>query len=242
MSDTDDLFDAAGGWSGRFRFDERVVRVFPDMIHRSVPGYELLIPLAGMLARRYAQDGSMLFDLGCSLGATTLAMRQAVRASIGGIVAVDSSPSMVHRARELISRDPGEVPVEVREEDIRCTEIVNASVVALNFTLQFVEPGERLDLLERIGSGLLDGGVLILSEKIRFPDALSQSLQDQWHHDFKQAKGYSNLAIAGKRAALEQVLRADAETVHIERLHQAGFKKVERWFQCFSFCSYLAMK
>ena len=69
----DNLFTKSRATSSGFRFDEQVVKVFPDMITRSVPGYELVVPMIGMLARRYAQPGSRIYDLGCSLGAATLA-------------------------------------------------------------------------------------------------------------------------------------------------------------------------
>ena len=78
--DRDKLYSDGGEAAGSFVFDERVVRVFPDMIARSVPGYALVVPMTGMLARRYAQENTTLYDLGCSLGASTLAMRAAVRA------------------------------------------------------------------------------------------------------------------------------------------------------------------
>ena len=79
MNEKDDIFDSGILKTEDFVFDERVVRVFPDMINRSVPGYALVVPMTGMLARRYAQDQTNLYDLGCSLGAVSLAMRSAVR-------------------------------------------------------------------------------------------------------------------------------------------------------------------
>lgn len=240
--DRDKLYSDGGEAAGSFVFDERVVRVFPDMIARSVPGYALVVPMTGMLARRYAQENTTLYDLGCSLGASTLAMRAAVRARRTRIVAVDSSAAMVERCRELLVVDPGTIPVEVMQADIRSVAIENASVVAMNFTLQFIDPADRAALLGRIAAGLQPGGALILSEKICFADATSQALQTDWHHDYKRAKGYSELEIAGKRSALEKVLEAETEGLHRERLLAAGFSRVERWFQCFGFCSYLAIR
>ena len=57
-----------------FRFDEEVAAVFPDMIERSVPGYGTVVGICAVLAKRFSQEGSHLYDLGCSLGATSLAM------------------------------------------------------------------------------------------------------------------------------------------------------------------------
>ena len=242
MSEKDTLFSDGAGWAGRFVFDEKVVRVFPDMIGRSVPGYDLVVPMTGMFARHYAQPGSQIYDLGCSLGACTLAMRSAVNVRPVEIVAVDSSPAMIEACSNHIAQDPGDIPVEVVKSDIRDIAIRNASVVVMNYTLQFIDPADRDELLRHVFAGLLDGGVLILSEKIRFPVAEEQASQTDWHESFKRAKGYSELEIAGKRAALENVLQAETERAHRERLRAAGFRRVDRWFQCFGFCSYLACK
>jgi tRNA (cmo5U34)-methyltransferase len=244
MTEKDRIYESAISAIPDFVFDERVVRVFPDMVNRSIPGYGLIVPLAGLLARRYAQDDSTLYDLGCSLGAVALAMSQSVQAKGTRIVAVDKSPAMVARLRQVLASPAGagRIPVQAVCADVLDTPIEDASVVALNFTLQFVEPGSRARLLAGIASGLRPGGVLLLSEKIRFADAPEQELQTNWHHDFKRAQGYSELEIARKRDALENVMRPDTLQQHAERLRAAGFSNVYKWFQAFNFVSLLAFR
>jgi tRNA (cmo5U34)-methyltransferase len=238
----DNLFAESRAVTSGFQFDEQVVRVFPDMIVRSVPGYELIIPMLGMLARRYAQPDSKIYDLGCSLGAASLAMAHAVNTSGNHIVAVDNSPAMVTRCRQMLARLELPLPVEVVLQDIQQTGIENASVVVLNFTLQFLDKDQRQALIDRIASGLRPGGVVLISEKIRFEDPGEDSDQAAWHHDFKRTQGYSELEIAQKRDALENVLVPETEETHFERLKQAGLQRPCRWFQCFSFASYIAFK
>jgi tRNA (cmo5U34)-methyltransferase len=242
MSQKDTIFQQEIAHAGDFVFDERVVRVFPDMINRSVPGYGLVVPMIGLLARRYAQENSFLYDLGCSLGAASLAMSHAVSSNSAKIVAVDNSADMISRFRQMTEETTGGLPIDIRHQDIRDTEIKRASVVVLNFTLQFVELQDRLELLQRIFNGLLPGGVLILSEKLCFEDPLEQQRQTDWHHDFKRAQGYSELEISGKREALENVLQPETERTHLSRLRQAGFAERYRWFQGFSFASFVAIK
>ena len=241
MSDAkDNLFANSRAATTGFRFDEKVVRVFPDMISRSVPGYDLVVPMVGMLARRYAQPGSNIYDLGSSLGATSLAMALAIKDKDVGIIAVDNSSAMVTRCRQLVAENETTVPVEVRLENVLDTHIENASVVVLNFTLQFLDRGQRQGLVNRIAKGLRPGGALIISEKICFENAGEQDDQTNWHHDFKRTQGYSELEIAQKRNALEDVLQPDSEHRQVERLLQAGLVNPRRWFQCFSFASYIA--
>lgn len=229
-----------------FAFDQAVARVFPDMIKRSVPGYAETVAMSGIIAGRYARPGSNLYDLGCSLGAVTLAMRHGVqaageRAEGCRIIGVDNSDSMIERAEHYIALDEASVPVTMTCADILDYPLENASVTALNFVLQFIEPNKRFDLLSRIAQATLPGGALILSEKIRF-DPWEQVMQDELHLDFKRANGYSELEIAQKRSAIENVLIPEAHDEHIERLRDAGFFRVIRWYQCFNFVSYLAVK
>lgn len=225
-----------------FRFDDRVAAVFPDMIKRSVPGYNTIIHMIGQIAERYAQSGTQLYDLGCSLGAATLAMRHRITTAETRIVAIDNSQSMLDRCRALLADDPGKVPVDLVLGDIQDITIQQASVSVLNFTLQFIPLNERRALLSRIAAGTVSGGVLILSEKIAFEDPEHQELMTELHHNFKRSNGYSDLEIAQKRTALENVLIPETLKIHQQRLREAGFRSVDCWFQCFNFASLIAFK
>lgn len=225
-----------------FAFDERVASVFPDMIRRSVPGYGDIIAMLGLFAERYAVEGSNLYDLGCSLGAATLSLRRRISSDNCRIIAIDNAEAMVERCRENIANDLSPTPVEVRCGDIRDVAVENASVVVLNFTLQFLPPDERLTLLQRVHAGLLPGGVLILSEKIRFADEHRQQFEESMHLAFKRANGYSALEISQKRQALENVLVPETIEEHRSRLATAGFAHSDPWFQAFNFASIAAFK
>ncbi len=229
-----------------FSFDEQVVGVFADMINRSVPGYGTVIKSLGILAARYAQPDSLCYDLGCSLGAATLAMHQQVRQPNCRFIAVDNSPAMIQRCREHLqvaaTLEDDEPRIDLVCADIHDIEIVNASVVVMNFTLQFIAPDQRQALLHKVYQGLKPGGVLLLSEKIAFDDQTSQQRLTDWHHDFKRANGYSDLEISQKRSALEQVMRPESRALHRQRLSDVGFDDVQPWFQCFNFASMVAFK
>lgn len=243
MTDShDSLFSEPLGRIEGFTFDEQVARVFPDMLRRSVPGYNTIVAQSGSLAERYATPGSRVYDLGCSLGATTLAMRQRIRTPDCRIIAVDNSEAMITRCRDAIAEDTATVPVDVVLGDIAEVAFEQASVVAMNFTLQFFAPEQRLALLTRIADGMLPGGALILSEKIAFSDPGQQVLHTEMYHSFKRANGYSDLEISQKRTALENVLVPDTLPSHYERLSEAGFRSAEVWFQCFNFVSMIALR
>ncbi|RAU43269.1 MULTISPECIES: carboxy-S-adenosyl-L-methionine synthase CmoA [unclassified Pseudomonas] len=228
-----------------FAFNEDVVRVFPDMIKRSVPGYPTIVENLGVLATQFAQPHSVLYDLGSSLGAVTQALRRHVRTDDCRVIAVDNSAAMVERCREYLNAQNSMhqelLPVEVIESDILALDFKPASVVALNFTLQFIAPEQRLELLTRIRQCLLPGGALILSEKLRFEDDDQQVLLTDLHVAFKRANGYSELEIAQKRSAIENVMKPDSLEQHRERLLAAGFSSVVPWFQCLNFASLIAL-
>ena len=75
-----------------------------------------------------------------------------------------------------------------------------------------------------------------------FDDEPHNELMIELHHNFKRANGYSDLEIAQKRSALEQVLLPESLATHRSRLRHAGFSSVDVWFQCFNFASLIAIK
>jgi len=149
---------------------------------------------------------------------------------------------MVKKCRARIKEDTFPVPVKLICADIQDVVIEKASIVVLNFTLQFIEPEKREALLNKICSGMVLGGVLILSEKVSFEDRQEEALNIEMHHAFKKAHGYSNLEISQKRTALEKVLIPETLQGHLQRLKRAGFSTLTTWFQCFNFMSIAAIK
>ena len=238
----DQIYSESMANIANFNFDAQVADVFTDMIERSVPGYRSIITMIETLTEHYAQPGSTLYDLGCSLGGATLSMRRGIAADHCKIIAVDNSQAMVDRCAKTMERDHNPSPVDTVCADIREVEISNASVVVLNFTLQFIPPADRLELLKKISAGMRPGGVLILSEKVVFSDQHLNELLADIHHDFKRAHGYSDLEISQKRSSLENVLIPETIPTHRERLTEAGFSSCDVWFQCFNFMSMLAIK
>lgn len=237
----DDIYALPLKKVGDFVFDERVVAVFQDMIERSVPGYSSILATIGEIAERYAQPHTNIFDLGCSLGAATRVIHPRLPDSCT-IRAIDSSEPMIEEFKNRLPSTDGGARIVTECSDIQQVDIENASLTILNFTLQFIPVDERLGLLKKIAAGTIDGGALVLSEKIAFPDPHQQSLLSDLHHDFKRANGYSDLEIAQKRKAIENMMTPEYLKVHLERLNKVGFRTATCWFQCFNFVSIVAVK
>ena len=223
-----------------FRFDEKVARVFADMIVRSVPGYREILQGISLLTAFHVQPDSRCYDLGSSLGAASLAMSQGIHKPNVHIYAVDNSPAMIRESKKYLKK--AHTPVHLICADFRDVKISKASVVVLNFTLQFIAPPSRKEVLQQIFKGMLPGGVLIISEKIVFKNVEEQAFQEALHLAFKKAHGYSNLEISQKRTALENVLIPETFDTHRERLLDIGFKKCFQWYQNLNFISMVAIK
>jgi len=241
-SSKDRLFTQPRIKVGDFCFDERVTRVFPDMIRRSVPGYDQLLLMHTLWLPQFLQPASKVYDLGCSDGALTALLAQALQGSQAQLVGLDNAPAMVEQCRINLQKTGIEPQPEIHCADITHFDYQPASVVIMNLVLQFVPLPQRSPLLQRLAQALLPGGALLLTEKLCFEDAPSQARVTQLHEDFKRSQGYSELEIANKRSALEQVLIPETLQQHQQRLQKAGFSQISVWFQCGPFVSLLAIR
>ena len=166
-----------------------------------------------------------------------------IKRSVPGYTTIVSMTGVIaERYATANSIDNNNTPVKLIEADLLDIEITNASVVVLNFTLQFIAKQRRKQLIQRIYQGMNKGAILILSEKIYFEDQQLQKLNTDLHHEFKRLNGYSKLEIAQKRTAIENILIPESIAEHQARLTAAGFSSCDVWFQCFNFASLVAVK
>ena len=223
-----------------FRFDQDVVKVFDDMVRRSVPGYDSMIQMIGLIARMYGQDNTNYYDLGSSTGAITLSIALNNKSKNNQFFAIDNSKEMVEQCEKNLHNKVDNLQVIC--DDINQVQINSASIVVLNLTLQFIDVNLRSNLIKKIYDGLESGGILIISEKIHFDDAVTQNQITKLHMDFKKENGYSELEIANKRQAIENVLITETKEQHLNRLRDCGFVETSCFFQCLNFVSFLSVK
>lgn len=230
-----------------FRFDERVASVFTDMISRSVPSYQPILQMLPTITRRFRMTEKNYYDLGCSLGAGLHAMAEGLKQTDSSdqltakLIGIDNSEAMLKRARDHRCQHKN-LCLNYFEQDLLQTEIQNAAMVLMNFTLQFIAPNQRDQLVKRIFQGLVPGGAFVLSEKISFSNEMTNSVLTDIHHRYKADQGYSQLEISQKRDAIENVLIPETLDAHIKRLTDAGFSIVTPWMQNLQFLSILAVK
>ena len=239
---TDTLYAQSRKLVDAFKFDEQVTQVFSDMISRSVPGYHLMLDILAVLTEQTMHNGDKAYDLGCSLGASTLAIRQNITAENCRIIAVDNSSAMINSCEKVLQRDACKTPVELRCMNILDIAFEPCKLISMNLTLQFLPVDQHDPLIKEIADKIQPGGAFFLSEKICFDDDKRQLRLTELHHQFKKHQGYSDLEIAQKRSAIENVLIPQSIEQHKQRLLNAGFSQVVIGLQCLNFVSFIAYK
>lgn len=227
-----------------FNFGEETAKVFDDMLDRSVPFYSEMQRMVGEIAGSFVTNNSSVWDLGCSTCNTFMALEPFVRERQGlTFVGLDSSEDMLKRARKKIFQSGSASSYELRCVDLHePVEINNASVVISALTLQFVRPLHRERLVNDVYRGLNDNGCLILIEKVLGEDSLFNRLFIDYYYAFKRRNGYSDLEIAQKREALENVLVPYRLNENMALLEKAGFSSREVFFKWYNFCGIVAIK
>jgi tRNA (cmo5U34)-methyltransferase len=109
-------------------------------------------------------------------------------------------------------------------------------------TLQFVRPLYRDTLIKTILEGLNENGCVILVEKVLGEDSVFNRLFIKYYYDLKKQHGYSEMEIAQKREALENVLIPYKLLENREMLLRAGFRYCDVFFKWYNFCGIIAVK
>lgn len=239
----DNVFDFQGKPVSDFRFDQTVATVFDDMVSRSVPYYGEIHRMCAELAGDFAREGSNVYDIGCSTGTSLIAFDKTIQAPDVTLIGVDNSQEMLKRADEKLKSSGLRHPYVLEYGDLnKGIAIQNASVISMILTLQFVRPLNREMLMKQMFEGLRPGGVLLLVEKLTSEHTVFNRLFIQHYYEFKKRNGYSEMEIANKREALENVLIPYRMEENFDLLNKVGFGSVEVFFRWYNFCAIIAIK
>ncbi|OOP57387.1 MAG: carboxy-S-adenosyl-L-methionine synthase CmoA [Candidatus Brocadia carolinensis] len=225
-----------------FTFGEKVASVFDDMLDRSVPFYREIQRMIAEMAADFAVEGTNIYDLGCSTGTTLLNLGQNISGKVK-FIGIDYSEDMLARCKQKFVEHQFS-----QEHELICADlnqginIGNASVVIMVLTLQFIRPLNREKVIGSILKGLNENGCLILVEKVLGEDSVFNRLFIKYYYDFKKRNGYSELEIAQKREALENVLIPYKLLENRELLLKEGFRYCDVFFKWYNFCGMVAVK
>jgi len=222
----------------QFEFDEEVAVVFDDMLSRSVPFYEESQKITEFFALKALSEGGILYDLGCSTA--SLLIHIAKKTNDAKLIGLDNSEAMLSQARKKANALGAEV--ELVNGDILEYNYDDAKVFVSNYTLQFIRPLVREELVLKIASSLEKEGVFIFSEKvISHHNKLNKDLIE-CYYNFKKQNGYSEYEIAQKREALENILVPYSEEENIKMAKNNGFSHCEVVFRWANFATFIAIK
>ncbi|MDQ1326072.1 MAG: tRNA (cmo5U34)-methyltransferase [Campylobacterota bacterium] len=223
----------------KFEFDEAVASVFDDMLSRSVPFYDEVRKLIISLILFEQKEGKKVLDLGSSTGKFLLDLyaKMDTKMELKGL---DNSRAMLDRARQKCQAFGADIKLELA--DMLAYEYKNEDIIIANYTLQFIRPMQRVELVKSIFEGLEKDGMFIFSEKVIFADKRLDKQMIDIYYDYKKTQGYSEYEIAQKREALENVLIPFTIEENIQMCKDAGFNQVETVFQWANFVTFVAKK
>jgi tRNA (cmo5U34)-methyltransferase len=241
----DEIFRAAASGAMDFEFNEEVAQVFDDMLVRSIPLYQEQQCMIRDLAAKFWLAGTNVYDFGCSTATTLLNIARAIQGP-GRLVGFDNSVPMLEQARAKIRKEKLQERVSVQYADLNGeleeATLDNASVVTMCWTLQFIRPLNRDRVMRWIYGSLVEGGVLIVTEKILTNNSHINRLFIELYYDLKRRNNYSEDEIRRKREALENVLIPYRAAENLELFLRNGFQTVETFFQWYNFAGYLCVK
>ena len=238
----DELF-AKPGATHDFKFGAETAKVFDDMVNRSVPFYEEIQRMVCELAGSFAVPGTNLYDIGCATGNTLIMLQNKMADKNIQLIGIDNSDEMLSKAQSKIKSQCGENKIQLLNANLHdLPHIDNCSVVILLLTLQFVRPLHREKLVKTIFDGLQKNGCLILVEKVTGSCTLLNRLFIEYYYTYKRRKGYSELEIAQKREALENVLIPYHHEENKKMLLDSGFSHTEEFFRWYNFSGIVALK
>lgn len=242
--DADRLFAQPRARMDDFNFGQETAAVFDDMLDRSVPYYTEIQRMTGELVADFAVDGTAIYDLGCSTANTFLSIGAHLTPDRNvHFVGIDSSQEMLGKAEQKLTRSRFPWRYALRHQDLDDgVRLENASVALMVLTLQFVRPLNRDALVAGIYRDLNERGCLILVEKVLGEHSIFNRLFINHYYEMKKRNGYSEIEIAQKREALENVLIPYRLEENKRLLQRVGFQQVDVFFKWYNFCGIIAVK
>ncbi|MGW6704021.1 methyltransferase domain-containing protein [Streptomyces sp. NPDC054956] len=213
------------------RFDAHVNKSVPLYLH----GHELIRKCVDFFSR----PGGTIIDVGCSTGTLLAGIAEKPTSKDITLIGIDIEADMVRAARANCAHLEN---VTITQGDALTTDYSGANAVIMYYTLQFAPPHQRKAVLERICDGLVEGGALLLFEKVLYPDSRLQDMVQQLYLEFKFDNGFGAEEIYNKARSLRSVMAPQPTEATYELLRGAGFSSIVTIQKYLSFEGILAIK
>jgi tRNA (cmo5U34)-methyltransferase len=216
----------------KFSFD--TIDNFDDHINKSVSNYDSLIDLIQKISTYFITKNSNVYDLGCSTG---LLLKQLHKQNTNNasFVGYDISDNLL---KETSSKNLSFYLRDITDDSIK---FYNTNFILLIFTLQFLQISQREKLIKKVCDNLNKGGACIVAEKIFIDDGFIEDIFTFTHYDQK-LNNFSHEEILKKQIDLRSIMRPLTEEQNIEMFYDAGFSKVQSFYQSLNFKSWILIK
>ncbi|MGA7544582.1 MAG: methyltransferase domain-containing protein [Methyloceanibacter sp.] len=226
--------------NSQWSFGGRVAETFGEHVRRSVPLYDEAHDLICRISDYFVQKNSTVYDLGASTGQLTAKLAERHEAKPGvTLVGIDREDSMIKQARKAVG-DRANVRFEVG--DINNWDYEPCDLIISFYTIQFVPPRIRQDLINKIYRSLNWAGAFLFFEKVRAPDARFQDICTGIYTDFKLENGFSEAEIINKSRSLKGTLEPFSTNGNLDLLRRAGFVDIMTVMKYVPFEGFLAIK
>jgi len=224
--------------NANWKFNGSMVEHFEEHVAKSVPLYNEGHELIAKLSDYFVKDDSICYELGSSAGTLThkLAKRHAFRAA--KFVGLEKEEDMVEKANELYKSSN----LSFICDDMTTTNLDKADLIVSYYTIQFIHPKLRQELINKIYDSLNWGGAFILYEKVRANDARFQDIISNLYMEYKLDQGYSAEEVIGKAKSLKGVLEPFSTQGNIDMLKRAGFVDILSIQKYMNFEGFLVIK
>jgi tRNA (cmo5U34)-methyltransferase len=222
-------------------FDKNVPKHFSRHIRNSVPYYDEGHEICLQLSDFFLKEKSNCYDLGCSTGIllNKLAKRNNKQINFFGI---DTVKNMIVQAKKENKIRKNTNNIKYINGDILKTKFKKSDLITSYYTIQFMHPGVRQKIIDKIFKSLNWGGAFIMFEKIRAPDARFQDIYSIIYNDFKLENNFSPSEIIFKTKSLKGIMEPFSDFGNLSLIKRAGFKDVTPIFQWMCFKGYLCIK
>jgi len=208
--------------NANWKFSKDIVKKFDQHVKKSVPFYTEGHDLICNVSDFFIKDNSVCYEIGTSVGELIFKMAEYDNHQNVQFYGIDVESDMISEAQSRNSYDN----VSLETADISTYELQKADMIVSYYTIQFIHPKLRQQILSKIYDSLEWGGAFLWFEKVRAADARFQDIMVSLYDDFKIMNGYSPEEIYSKSKSLKGVLEPFSSQGNIELLKRAGFKDI----------------
>jgi tRNA (cmo5U34)-methyltransferase len=211
---------------------------FDEHIEKSVPFYKEGHDLIAQISDFFVPNDTVIYDIGTTTGTLVRKILNRHPDRNIHITGIDVIPAMIDYAAQKTSDQRASFEYANALE----YSFNKSHLMVLYYTLQFIHPSVRIDLLKKIYESLHWGGGLLIFEKVRAYDARFQDYMTQLYTEFKLQNEFSPEEIINKQKSLKGILEPFSEEGNLTLLKEAGFKDIMPIFKWVCFEGWLVIK